>query len=119
MLSSRDGYCTLVVFDELLPAHHTQQQTLQLQTIAHHHALPLSSSTVATPLSTPLSLPAGLPPSMDKVAHPTAYPPTRRTPALLPSPKISARLPATSIRPPLRAMIMTYGRSTPTPPKRK
>ena len=63
MLSSRDGYCTLVVFDELLPAHHTQQQTLQLQTIAHHHALPLSSSTVATPLSTPLSLPAGLPPA--------------------------------------------------------
>ncbi|KAI0819859.1 WD40 repeat-like protein [Trametes gibbosa] len=53
MLSSRDGYCTLVVFDEILPAHHTQQHTLQLQSIAHHHSLPLTNSTAATPLSTP------------------------------------------------------------------
>lgn len=54
MLSSRDGYCTIVVFDEIFPTHHTQQQTLQLQSIAHHHSLPLTStSTVATPMSTP------------------------------------------------------------------
>ncbi|KAI0752558.1 WD40-repeat-containing domain protein [Daedaleopsis nitida] len=63
MLSSRDGYCTLVVFDEILPAHHTQQHTLQLQSIAHHHALPLtnSASTVQTPLSTPSMHAVGLP----------------------------------------------------------
>ncbi|KAI0672179.1 WD40 repeat-like protein [Trametes maxima] len=61
MLSSRDGYCTLVVFDEILPAHHTQQQTLQLQSIAHHHSLPLTNSTVATPLSTPSTHVTALP----------------------------------------------------------
>ena len=67
MLSSRDGYCTLVIFDEILPAHHTQQHTLQLQSIAHHHALPLTnshpgaSSTMATPLSTPSMHAVGLP----------------------------------------------------------
>ncbi|TCD66293.1 hypothetical protein EIP91_001584 [Steccherinum ochraceum] len=56
MLSSRDGYCTIVVFDDIMAAHHTQQQTLQLQSIAHHHSLPLTNSTAATPMSTP-SLP--------------------------------------------------------------
>ncbi|KAF8810259.1 hypothetical protein BYT27DRAFT_7161899 [Phlegmacium glaucopus] len=45
ILSSRDGYCTLIVFDEILPAHHTQQHTLQLQSIAHHHSLPISYPT--------------------------------------------------------------------------
>ncbi|KAF8152953.1 WD40-repeat-containing domain protein [Crassisporium funariophilum] len=44
ILSSRDGYCTLIVFDEILPAYHTQQHTLQLQSIAHHHSVPLSYS---------------------------------------------------------------------------
>ncbi|KAI0783247.1 WD40 repeat-like protein [Abortiporus biennis] len=61
ILSSRDGYCTIVVFDEIMTAHHTQQQTLQLQTIAHHHSLPLTNSTVATPLSTPSMPTASLP----------------------------------------------------------
>ncbi|TFY59564.1 hypothetical protein EVJ58_g5698 [Rhodofomes roseus] len=61
MLSSRDGYCTVVVFDEILPVHHTQQQTLQLQSIAHHHSLPLTNSTAATPLSTPSRASANLP----------------------------------------------------------
>ncbi|KAI9069038.1 WD40 repeat-like protein [Trametes sanguinea] len=61
MLSSRDGYCTIVVFDEILPAHHTQQQTLQLQSIAHHHSLPLTNSTAATPMSTPSTNVAALP----------------------------------------------------------
>ncbi|KZT04927.1 WD40 repeat-like protein [Laetiporus sulphureus 93-53] len=62
MLSSRDGYCTIVVFDEILPTYHTQQQTLQLQSIAHHHSLPLTTtSTLATPLSTPSIQPVGLP----------------------------------------------------------
>ncbi|KAI0634573.1 WD40 repeat-like protein [Trametes polyzona] len=61
MLSSRDGYCTIVVFDEILPAHHTQQHTLQLQSIAHHHSLPLTNSTAATPLSTPATHATTLP----------------------------------------------------------
>lgn len=63
MLSSRDGYCTIVVFDEILATYHTQQQTLQLQSIAHHHSLPLSNSAVATPLSTP-SVPTSSLPSI-------------------------------------------------------
>ncbi|KAF8501284.1 WD40-repeat-containing domain protein [Gautieria morchelliformis] len=35
MLSSRDGFCTIIVLDEYLPAYHTQQHTLQLQSLAH------------------------------------------------------------------------------------
>jgi chromatin assembly factor 1 subunit B len=65
MVSSRDGYCTIVVFDEILAAHHTQQHTLQIQSIANHHSVPLtySSSTPApTPGSTPSIPVAGLPP---------------------------------------------------------
>lgn len=50
MASSRDGYCTLITFDEILPSHHVQQHTIQLQTIAEHHSVPLdytySSSSV-------------------------------------------------------------------------
>ncbi|KAJ7837933.1 WD40-repeat-containing domain protein [Mycena leptocephala] len=42
MLSSRDGYCTLVTFDEILPTHHTQQAALQLQQIAAVHSVPIS-----------------------------------------------------------------------------
>ncbi|KAM6501228.1 chromatin assembly complex protein [Amanita muscaria] len=66
MLSSRDGYCTLVVFDEIVPAHHTQQHALQLQSIAHNLSVPLSLSTphhggttlsaiTQSPLITPVS----------------------------------------------------------------
>ncbi|KAG6851892.1 hypothetical protein C0991_005194 [Blastosporella zonata] len=44
VVSSRDGYCTLITFDEILPAHHLQQHTLQLQSIAHHHSVPISAS---------------------------------------------------------------------------
>lgn len=65
IVSSRDGYCTIVVFDEILAAHHTQQHTLQIQSIANHHSVPLtySSSTPApTPGSTPSIPVAGLPP---------------------------------------------------------
>lgn len=69
ILSSRDGYCTIVVFDEILPAHHTQQNVLQLQSIAHQHSVPLthttsiSSSSVATPAATPASMSSALPPT--------------------------------------------------------
>lgn len=65
MLSSRDGYCTIVVFDEILAAHHTQQHTLQIQSIANHHSVPLtysSSTPVPTPGSTPSIPVVGLPP---------------------------------------------------------
>ncbi|KAG9308319.1 WD40-repeat-containing domain protein [Chiua virens] len=66
MLASRDGYCTLIIFDEILPAHHTQQSTLQLQSIAQHNSVPLtyassgSTSTHTAPL-TPASTSVGLP----------------------------------------------------------
>ncbi len=66
MLSSRDGYCTIVVFDEILAAHHVQQQTLQFQSIAHNHSVPLTSSSALTPSTTPalstISLPLSLSP---------------------------------------------------------
>ncbi|THH19341.1 hypothetical protein EW146_g1812 [Bondarzewia mesenterica] len=64
MLSSRDGYCTIVVFDEILPAHHTQQQTLQFQSIAHHHSVPLTTTSLTpatTPSLTSVSLPSSSP----------------------------------------------------------
>ncbi|EMD36849.1 hypothetical protein CERSUDRAFT_114773 [Gelatoporia subvermispora B] len=61
MMSSRDGYCTIAVFDEILPAHHTQQHMLQLQSIAHHHSVPLTNSSTVTPLSTPATTSTALP----------------------------------------------------------
>lgn len=57
ILSSRDGYCTIVVFDEILPAHHTQQHALQLQSIAHHHSVPLTYSTSTSSMSATPSTP--------------------------------------------------------------
>ena len=73
VLSSRDGYCTLVIFDDIIPAHHTQQHALQLQSIAHNLSLPLTShhgqqqsgtSTALThsPLITPVSTVSHPPP---------------------------------------------------------
>ena len=67
MVSSRDGYCTLVTFDEILLAHHVQQQTIQLQSIANHHSVPLAYSTSSSsvmmmmPMATPASGTVGLP----------------------------------------------------------
>lgn len=66
MLSSRDGFCTIVIFDEYLPQYHTQQQTLQLQTLAHsigphppltpvHSHSHTSSSSIPSKRSEPLS----------------------------------------------------------------
>ncbi|KAF7309320.1 WD-REPEATS-REGION domain-containing protein [Mycena indigotica] len=49
IVSSRDGYCTLVTFDEILPPHHTQQTVLQLQQIAAAHSMVVPGSTPATP----------------------------------------------------------------------
>ncbi|KAK1215991.1 Chromatin assembly factor 1 subunit [Marasmius sp. AFHP31] len=65
MLSSRDGYCTLIVFDEIFPAYHKQQQALQLQSIAHQHSVPITTS---IPSSTPQH------PSASKQGTPTATP---------------------------------------------
>ncbi|KAJ2928487.1 hypothetical protein H1R20_g8629, partial [Candolleomyces eurysporus] len=83
MLSARDGYCTIIIFDEILAAHHTQQHALQMQSIAHHNSVPLlapslsassstannggghhhsSSSSGITPAATPASANVGLPP---------------------------------------------------------
>ncbi|KAJ3768865.1 WD40 repeat-like protein [Lentinula raphanica] len=78
ILSSRDGYCTLIVFDEIFPAYHTQQQALQLQSIAHQHSVPIqvpsssthhshapsTSSRAGTPSATPVFGNVGLPPML-------------------------------------------------------
>lgn len=87
MLSSRDGYCTIVVFDQPIPAHHTQQFTLQLQSIAHSHHMPSShhgsnpstsslpafdrerSSPVVTPAQTPSRRPVALPTPTPTSSH--------------------------------------------------
>jgi len=65
VLSSRDGYCTLIVFDEILPAHHTQQSTLQLQSIAQHNFVPLTYAASSMPTHpgplTPANTTVGLP----------------------------------------------------------
>ncbi|TEB32730.1 WD40 repeat-like protein [Coprinellus micaceus] len=53
ILSSRDGYCTIVIFDEILAAHHTQQHALQMQSIAHHHSVPLLAPSTSTSSTTP------------------------------------------------------------------
>ncbi|KAH9474432.1 putative WD repeat-containing protein C26H5.03 [Psilocybe cubensis] len=92
ILSSRDGYCTLIIFDDILPAYHTQQHTLQLQSIAHHHSVPISygpnnhppsvsaSSAQVTPAATPSSASIGLPgPSQ------TSNPKKRSDPPLTPA----------------------------------
>nr|GAT48887.1 predicted protein [Mycena chlorophos] len=39
LLAARDGYCTLVTFDEILPASVTQRGVLQLQQIAVAHSM--------------------------------------------------------------------------------
>src|SRR5882762_7916182 len=77
MLSSRDGYCTIVVFDEIFPAHHTQQQSLQFQSIAHQHSVPLTTTSVSmlTPAVTPAITCASLP-TPSPVVTPTI--PTKR-----------------------------------------
>ncbi|EPQ50803.1 WD40 repeat-like protein [Gloeophyllum trabeum ATCC 11539] len=50
MLSSRDGYCTIVVFDEIMAAYHTQPSSL--------HSAPHHQASFATPSATPVSTPA-------------------------------------------------------------
>ncbi|KAF7343244.1 WD-REPEATS-REGION domain-containing protein [Mycena venus] len=59
MLSARDGYCTLVTFDEILPTHHTQQAALQLQQIAAQHSVPISYAPSAHSQTTPSSSQSG------------------------------------------------------------
>jgi chromatin assembly factor 1 subunit B len=85
-MSSRDGYCTIVVFDEIMTSHHTQQHTLQLQSIANHNSVPLiySSTPAATPSSTPSIPSLALPPTATPVVN-TMIPTKRRT-AESPSP---------------------------------
>lgn len=60
MLASSDGYCSIVVFDELLPLYHTQQHNLQLQTIAQSHSVmtpqPPPSPSLPFVAPSPLSL---------------------------------------------------------------
>ncbi|KAF5350455.1 hypothetical protein D9756_008642 [Leucocoprinus leucothites] len=70
LLSSRDGYCTIIIFDEILPTSHTQQHALQLQSIAHQNSVPLVSSSSAA--STPATSTIGLPPPSGHFSSATA-----------------------------------------------
>jgi len=84
------------MFDEILPAYHTQQHTLQLQSIAHHHSVPLTysnsghgpSSTQVTPAATPSSANISLP---FVVSTPVSATPLQATP----NPKKRAEPPLT------------------------
>ncbi|KAG5351847.1 hypothetical protein C0989_004737 [Termitomyces sp. Mn162] len=71
VVSSRDGYCTLITFEEILPAHHIQQHTLQLQSIAHHHSVPISAPSPAHP---PHASPSLTPTNPRKRAEPPLTP---------------------------------------------
>ncbi|KEP47025.1 chromatin assembly complex protein [Rhizoctonia solani 123E] len=53
MLASSDGYCSLVVFDDVLPLYHTQQHNLQLHSIAASHSVPHTSRTPVRPSASP------------------------------------------------------------------
>ncbi|KAJ8584585.1 hypothetical protein M405DRAFT_866095 [Rhizopogon salebrosus TDB-379] len=85
ILSSRDGYCTIVIFDEILPTHHTQQYALQLQSIAQHNFVPLTYT--MTPSSSSTALPA--------IATPTV-PAKRSEPHLTPALSIDDNAPTLS-----------------------
>ncbi|KAJ3814606.1 WD40 repeat-like protein [Lentinula aff. lateritia] len=97
ILSSRDGYCTLVIFDEIFPAYQTQQQALQLQSIAHQHSVPITpgslhihapsaSSRVGTPSATPVFGNVGLPPMLPPSPSPSqSKRPSGSVPSITPS----------------------------------
>ncbi|KAF9474836.1 WD40 repeat-like protein [Pholiota conissans] len=96
ILSSRDGYCTLIVFDDILPAYHTQQHAMQLQSIAHNFYVPLSypstsnhnasASAHATPAATPSFTNVSLPfTSTATQSTPQVNPKKRNEPPLTPA----------------------------------
>ncbi len=95
MLSSRDGYCTLVIFDEPIPLHTTQQQGLQLQSIAHSHGAPVvlsrgpSGAAAALPFPTPAPTPTAVTLSLPAISTPT--PVTMKRP-LSPAPTEAAAI---------------------------
>jgi len=75
MLASSDGYCSIVVLDEILPLYHTQQHNLQMQSIVQSHAISSPHTTIShghsasqssvpvTPHSPALSIASTLPPT--------------------------------------------------------
>ncbi|KAF8607204.1 WD40 repeat-like protein [Ceratobasidium sp. AG-I] len=92
MLASSDGYCSLVVFDDVLPLYHTQQHNLQLHSIAASHSHPhphshhggrtpvrpsASPAVATTPLPLPRASSAGV---LKRSAEPTTAP-TPSTPS--------------------------------------
>ncbi|KAF4603309.1 hypothetical protein EYR38_003722 [Pleurotus pulmonarius] len=99
ILSSRDGYCTLIIFDEILQAHHTQQATLQVQSIAHHNAVPLITSSNSTHTThsvagTPMATPSSTHTNLPHVVTPT-IPAKRNEPPLTPA-SVDGDLPISS-----------------------
>lgn len=71
-----------MIFDEILPTHHTQQYALQLQSIAQHNFVPLTYT--MTPSSSSTALPT--------VATPT-IPAKRSEPPLTPALSIDDNAP--------------------------
>jgi chromatin assembly factor 1 subunit B len=77
------------MFDEILPAYHTQQQTLQLQSIAHQHSMPTfppstpvrHSADLVTPSGTPATPVLSIPPGRRPSGPPSATPIEPPTPA--------------------------------------
>ncbi|KAG8810592.1 hypothetical protein FRC17_002863, partial [Serendipita sp. 399] len=110
MLASSDGYCTAVVFDEVMATHPIQQRDLQLKSVAlaHSHTF-ISASQSSTsghnslqqpnPTATPSQgTSVGVLGPQSPLVHP---PPSPFVPPHAPSPAVSLReLPGPSTHPP-------------------
>ncbi|VDB90513.1 unnamed protein product [Peniophora sp. CBMAI 1063] len=74
------------VFDDIIPAHHTQQPALQFQAVAHAHSLPVTTSTTAmTPAGTPSVTSVGLPSVSPALVPPATSQPPSASPAVVPA----------------------------------
>lgn len=68
-MSSSDGYCSIVIFDEPMRLHERQQHHLQMAAIAEHHSGPPSS--VGPEKDVPIVLPWSSLPSAATSKTPT------------------------------------------------
>ncbi|WWC92359.1 uncharacterized protein L201_007316 [Kwoniella dendrophila CBS 6074] len=83
ILSSSDGYCSIVVFDltELGTVHPTQQHHKQLSAIAHSHSHSASSGNIPTPISHRETSSANATPTPSQIPHSPAISLNRQSPA--------------------------------------
>ncbi|KAG8679679.1 hypothetical protein FRC08_016808 [Ceratobasidium sp. 394] len=114
MLASSDGYCSLVVFDDVLPLYHTQQHNLQLHSIAashshphthsHSHSHSMSSRTPVRPSASPAIGTAPLPRSsstgvLKRSAEAVPTTPTTASSVSVPGPSAEPVPPANTSEP--------------------